>query len=164
MNNMGNTYGTSVSGNCGDNKQEVEGDDELEGEGLAGFDAGRGESNTAGHEGMEDGLEGEGGTDGTRDLGGDVTGDVGPGEVAQRGEGKRQGRVQVRPRDVSRRQDDDHHRQPRACRIPDQGLSSHVLLVHYGPRRRREYQDERPYELRSYLHTMHVPRSITHDP
>lgn len=100
---------------------------------------------------MEDALESEGSADGGGDLGGNVGGDLNPREVAEGGEGYGEGRVEMRPGDVPRRQDHDHHRQPRAGGVSDQALHSIVFLIHYWPRRRREYQDECSHELCSQL-------------
>lgn len=141
--------GASVGGDGGDDEEEIEGDEELEGEGLAGADGGNSDSTV--HEGVEDSLESEGSADGSGNLGGDVGGDLNPGEVAENGEGYGEGGVEMRPGDVPRRQDHDHHRQPRASCVSEQALRSMVLLIHYWPRRCREYQDECSHELRSQL-------------
>lgn len=61
------TDGPSICGDGGDDEHEIEGDDDLEGESLGGGDGG--DSNAAGHEGVEDGFESEGGADGGGELG-----------------------------------------------------------------------------------------------
>lgn len=142
-------YGTSVGGDGGDDEEEVEGDEELDEEGLGGADGWHGDA--AGEEGVEDGLEGEGGADGCGDLGEDVGGDVGPGEVAQHREGDGEGRVEVGAGDVACGQDDDHDRQAGAGGVADEGLGPVVLLVHDRCRRGAKYEDECPHKFCSQL-------------
>lgn len=50
-------YSTSVCGDCGGDEEEIESDGELEGKGLAEADGGN--RDPAGHERMEDSLEGK---------------------------------------------------------------------------------------------------------
>lgn len=73
-------YSTSVCGDCGGDEEEIESDGELEGKGLAEADGGN--RDPAGHERMEDSLEGKWGADGSQDVGGYVRRNLGPGEVA----------------------------------------------------------------------------------
>lgn len=101
---------------------------------------------------MEDALEGEAGADGAEHLDGDVRRDLQPREVAERGEGDGERRVEVGAGDVPRRQDDGRHGEPRARRVPERRDRAAVLLVHDRRRRREEDEDERPHELRSKLH------------
>lgn len=143
--------GASISSNGGDDEEEVKSDDELGEEGLCGGDGGVGDGDPAGEERVEDALEREARADGGEGLDGHVGGHLEPGEVAQRRERDGQRRVQVRARDVARRQDDGRHRQPRARRVAERGDGVVVLLVHDRRSRREEDEDERAHELRAQL-------------
>ena len=79
------SYSSSICSNTGDDKQEIEGDEEFKSKGLSGTN-GR-DRDTTRHERVKNALKSEGGTDGSRDLGGDVGGDMGQREVAEGGQG-----------------------------------------------------------------------------
>lgn len=142
-------YSSGVCRYGGDDEQEVESDEELKGEGLPNAD--RRDGDAAGHERVEDRLESERSAYGRRYLSGDVRGNLNPREMAKRGEGNREGWVEVSSGDVAGGQNHYHHRQPCACRIPDQGLRASVLLVDDRARRRSKDQDEGSHELCSEL-------------
>lgn len=143
------TYRTRVGCDGCDDEHEVERDDELQHEGLP-VGAGR-HGDPAMEEGMENNLQQEPRTDGPRHLRRDVRRHLNPGEMPERCEADGHRRVQVGAGDVACRQDDDHHRQPRAPRIADQRLHAVVLLVHYRRGRRKEDEDQGAHELRSQL-------------
>ena len=75
------TYRSSVSGDGSDNKQEIESDNELERESLAGAN-GR-NRNSTGHVGMENTLESKASTNGGWNLCCNVGWDLDPREVTQ---------------------------------------------------------------------------------
>lgn len=144
-----NKYSAGVGGNSSNDEQEIEGDDELQSESLGRRDRSTRDRDSAGHEGMEDPFQSKRRANGPRHLSCHVAGDLDPREVPERREGNRERRIEVGPGDVARRQYHSHHRQSCARRVPYQRLCSAVLLVHDRRCRRHEYQDERPYELRS---------------
>lgn len=149
MDQYSSTYRSSVGRNGGDNEHEVEGNDELEEEGLGGADRRNGDP--AREEGVEDALEGEGGADGAGDLRDDVRRDVDPREVAESGECNGDRRVHVGAGNVAGGQDDDHHRQPRASGIADEAGRLAVLLVHNWCSSGKEDEDEGAHKLSCYL-------------
>lgn len=92
-------YRAGISGNSGDNEQEIESNYELKSESLASAN-GR-NSNAAGHERVENALEGEWSANGGRNLCSYVRRHLDPGKVAQRCECNRQWRVQMSAGDVA---------------------------------------------------------------
>ena len=92
-------YSSSICSNSSDDKQEIEGNEEFKSKGLTGTN-GR-NCDTTRHERVKNAFKSEGGTYGSRDLGGDVGRDMGPSEVAEGGQSDGERRVQVGTRDVS---------------------------------------------------------------
>lgn len=92
-------YRTSISSNGSDNEQEIKGDKELKGKGLAGANGRNGDA--AGHEGVKNALKSERSAYGCRNLSCNISRHLRPGKVTERGECDGEGWIKMSSGDVT---------------------------------------------------------------